>query len=93
MTVTTSQDSFAESAEYLSDSVPVENHLLKPWNPLYNEGMKINFGQQPEGQHHPQERKTFIAQNLIRKSVMLNANGDEIDPRTKQVIRRAGQEE
>jgi hypothetical protein len=42
-------------------------------------------------QQKPQEPKkqtVFIAQNLIRESVMLDAHGNEIDPATKQIIRK-----
>ena len=36
----------------------------------------------------PQKRTVFIAPNLIKESVMLDAFGNEIDPVTKQIIRR-----
>lgn len=37
--------------------------------------------------------RTVIAANIIKESVMLDRFGNEIDPKTKQIIRQTGKEE
>jgi hypothetical protein len=44
-------------------------------------GMKSRGGKIPQG-------ATVIAKSLVKKSVMINSNGDQIDPVTKQIIKR-----
>lgn len=54
--------------------------------------MKINLDtgiREREATHKP--GSTVIAQNLIRERVMLDSEGNTIDPRTKQIIKRAEQ--
>lgn len=36
----------------------------------------------------PQKQTVFISPNLIKQSVRLDAYGNEIDPVTKQIIRK-----
>lgn len=56
--------------------------------------MKINFGQRTaEEANEPQKKgRTFIAQHLIKESVILDINNNEVDLR-KNIIKRAGQDE
>lgn len=53
--------------------------------------MKINLpkqGQVAERSGTVKQGGVYISPNLKRVSVMLNRNGDQIDPRTKQIIKR-----
>lgn len=50
--------------------------------------MKINTGQIQERQAGIQHGKTVIASNLIHEKEMLDQDGNVIDPRTKQIIKR-----
>ncbi len=50
---------------------------------------KINIGQNQGIQTNERKIKsggTFIAQNLKKESIMLDKDGNQIDPRTKQII-------
>ncbi len=53
--------------------------------------MKIDMGQKtrPDEGEQQNQGKTVISQNLVRTSVFLDAHGNQIDPRTKQIIRKA----
>jgi hypothetical protein len=51
--------------------------------------MKIHMGQVTERSGVINKGNTVIAPNLVREREMLNSNGDVIDPRTKQIIKRA----
>lgn len=53
--------------------------------------MKVNFNQNQNTRSG--EGRTVIATNIIKESVMLDRFGNEIDPRTKQIIKQAGKEE
>lgn len=48
---------------------------------------KIDFGQNP--QPKPEQRRTFISPTLIKERVMLDRDGNQIDPKTKQIIKLA----
>ncbi len=54
--------------------------------------MKINAGLQKESEsvNTPKKRSgVVIATNLKRERIVLDSNGNQIDLRTKQIIRRA----
>lgn len=56
--------------------------------------MKVNIQNGiKEQQKVVSQSKTFVAQNVKRTSVFLDRNGNEIDPRTKQIIKRADHSE
>lgn len=66
--------------------------LLKDTYPTIFESnlMKVNFGQiVTEKSGTIQTGKTVVAQSLKRESVMLDRDGNVIDPRTKRVIKLA----
>lgn len=46
--------------------------------------MKINIREQKT----PSSSNTFISPNLIKESMRIDQFGNEIDPRTKQIIKR-----
>lgn len=52
--------------------------------------MEIKFGQKPKGepvaQAQPQGRVT-ISTNPVKQKVFIDIDGNEINPRTKQIIR------
>lgn len=50
--------------------------------------MKPKILQQPPSH----KGKVVIAQNLIRERVMLDKDGNEINPRTKEIIRKADEQ-
>jgi len=52
--------------------------------------MKINPTGEREGVIN--KGKTVISPNLKKESVMLDRNGNVIDPRTKQIINKAEEE-
>ncbi len=60
--------------------------------------MQINIGQKPQPNTNPQpnnvpaqpeQGKVVLAQHMVRTRVMLDKNGNEIDPRTRQIIKKA----
>lgn len=64
--------------------------------------MQINIGQKPQQQNNeqpqvpsngipqdPNQGKVVLAQHMTRTRVMLDKFGNEIDPRTKQIIKKA----
>ena len=55
--------------------------------------IQINGREVPKEQGVPQTKRpsVSIAPNLIRKRVMLDLDGNEIDPRTKRIITKATQ--
>lgn len=50
--------------------------------------MQVNSHKLPQEGTREGQGKTVIAANLIKESVMLDKFGNEIDPRTKQVIKK-----
>lgn len=52
--------------------------------------MQINIGQpNPNRDNSPQQGGTFIDwNNMKRERIMLDRDGNEIDPKTKQIIKR-----
>lgn len=60
---------------------------------LYNMCMKVNFGQRVEPEQQTESKgRTSIAAHLIKESVILDINNNQVDLR-KNVIKRAGQDE
>lgn len=51
--------------------------------------MKIQSNQQSNSVQLPRKSKVSIASNLIREKEMIDQDGNTIDPRTKQVIKKA----
>lgn len=52
--------------------------------------MKIELNKRPQGENTREgQGRTFISPNLIKETVRLDRDGNEIDPRTKQIIRKA----
>lgn len=50
--------------------------------------MKVDFGQQKEeAPPQPQQGRVEVSPNPVRYRVRIDINGNEIDPRTKQIIR------
>ncbi len=55
--------------------------------------MKVNFGQRVEPEQQTESKgRTSIAAHLIKESVILDINNNQVDLR-KNVIKRAGQDE
>jgi len=55
--------------------------------------MKVNFTGIRERESTVKTGKVVISPNLKRETVMLDRNGNEIDPRTKQIIKKVGEDE
>jgi hypothetical protein len=59
--------------------------------------MKIKLSQPPQGMKSETKKigvgGTFISPNLVKKSVVVNKDGDYIDLATKKVIKRRGEPE
>ena len=52
--------------------------------------MQVNFNQKMKGENTQEAQgRTFIAANLIKERVMLDRFGNEIDPKTKQIINKS----
>ena len=55
--------------------------------------MQVNLGQPKQEavqvNSNPEQGKVVLATNFVRSRVMLDKDGNEIDPRTKQIIKQA----
>lgn len=45
--------------------------------------------QQPQGGQPPKKGKIVVSMNPVRERVMLDIDGNQIDPRTKRIIKLA----
>lgn len=54
--------------------------------------MKVQFGQKPHEEQPQSKGRTTIATNLIKESVILDINNNQVDIR-KRILKRVGQDE